>query len=434
MQWTRYLKFGIPIVLGIAGTGLLLNGVKPPEKSASLLELKAVKYLVVQPEEAFSEMSIAGTIEASDKWSAVAQVKGEIYRSNDSIVEGLWVNAGDVILKIDPLDYELAISQISAELSGIEYELSLLNAEAENTQRILDLEQRQLTYAKADLDRIQKLYTSGFATRKQLDDVQRATLTSEKIVTDINNGLLLVEPKKQKLLAQKQALSISLDRAHRDLARTDIVAPYPLRISKLLVEDYQAVNVGQPLIEGIGVKSADVTAQVNIDKFRDLISLNTPPSTLNNDFVTQTLNKLVSVEVRTVGSVSESWKAEVISVRTELDNRARTLQIVVRIDDPYSSHSADQNFPLLPNQPIELVFRTIQPSSVITIPISAIHQDQVLLLNEDNEIEFREVQLGLMQENQVKITSGLNAGDKLILDSLITAIPGQKLTGIEVAK
>jgi multidrug efflux pump subunit AcrA (membrane-fusion protein) len=136
MQWTRYLKFGIPIVVGIAGTVLLLNGVKPPEKSASLLELKAVKYLVVQPEEAFSEMSIAGTIEASEKWSAVAQVKGEIYRSNDSIVEGLWVNAGDVILKIDPLDYELAISQISAELSGIEYELSLLNAEAENTQRI----------------------------------------------------------------------------------------------------------------------------------------------------------------------------------------------------------------------------------------------------------------------------------------------------------
>jgi len=56
------------------------------------------------------------------------------------------------------------------------------------------------------------------------------------------------------------------------------------------------------------------------------------------------------------------------------------------------------------------------------------------LLNEENEIEFREVQLGLMQENQVKIMSGLNAGDKLILDSLITAIPGQKFTGIEVAK
>ena len=434
MQWTRYLKFGIPIVVGLAGTALLLNGVKPPEKSASLIELKAVKYLVVQPEEAFSEMSISGTIEASDKWSAVAQVKGEIYRSNDSIVEGLWVDAGDAILKIDPLDYELAISQISAELSGIEYELSLLNTEAENTQRILDLEQRQLAYAKADLDRIQKLYASGSATRKQLDDVQRATLTSEKIVTDINNGLLLVEPKKQKLLAQKQALSISLDRAHRDLARTDIIAPYSLRISKLLVEDYQAVNVGQPLIEGIGIKSADVTAQVNIDKFRDLIGLNTPPSTLNNEFVTQTLNQLVSAEVRTVGSVSEFWKAEVISVRSELDNRARTLQIVVRVDDPYSSHSAAQNFPLLPNQPIELVFRTIQPSSVITIPLSAIHQDQVLLLNEENEIEFREVQLGLMQENQVKIMSGLNAGDKLILDSLITAIPGQKFTGIEVAK
>jgi len=434
MQWTRYLKFGIPIVVGIAGTALLLNGVKPPEKSASLLELKAVKYLVVQPEEVFSEMSISGTIEASDKWSAVAQVKGEIYRSNDSIVEGLWVNAGDVILKIDPLDYELAISQISAELSGIEFELSLLNAEAENTQRILDLEQRQLAYAKADLDRIQKLYASGSATRKQLDDVQRATLTSEKIVTDINNGLLLVEPKKQKLLAQKQALRISLDRAHRDLARTDIIAPYPLRISKLLVEDYQAVNVGQPLIEGIGVNSADVTAQVNIDKFRDLIGLNTPPSTLNNEFVTQTLNQLVSAEVRTVGSVSESWKAEIISVRTELDNRARTLQIVVRVDDPYSSLSAAQNFPLLPNQPIELVFRAVQPSSVITIPLSAVHQDQVLLLNKDNEIEFRDVQLGLMQENHVTITRGLEAGDKLILDSLIAAIPGQKFTGIEVAK
>jgi hypothetical protein len=434
MQWTRYLKFGIPIVVGIAGTALLLNGVKPPEKSASLLELKAVKYLVVQPEEVFSEMSISGTIEASDKWSAVAQVKGEIYRSNDSIVEGLWVNAGDVILKIDPLDYELAISQISAELSGIEFELSLLNAEAENTQRILDLEQRQLAYAKADLDRIQKLYASGSATRKQLDDVQRATLTSEKIVTDINNGLLLVEPKKQKLLAQKQVLRISLDRAHRDLARTDIIAPYPLRISKLLVEDYQAVNVGQPLIEGIGVNSADVTAQVNIDKFRDLIGLNTPPSTLNNEFVTQTLNQLVSAEVRTVGSVSESWKAEIISVRTELDNRARTLQIVVRVDDPYSSLSAAQNFPLLPNQPIELVFRAVQPSSVITIPLSAVHQDQVLLLNKDNEIEFRDVQLGLMQENHVTITRGLEAGDKLILDSLIAAIPGQKFTGIEVAK
>jgi multidrug efflux pump subunit AcrA (membrane-fusion protein) len=57
--------------------------------------------------------------------------------------------------------------------------------------------------------------------------------------------------------------------------------------------------------------------------------------------------------------------------------------------------------------------------NVLTIPLSAVQgtgsSGTVFLLNANNQIERRTVQLGLRGSTLVEVTSGLQAGDRLVL-------------------
>ena len=105
-----------------------------------------------------------GTIEAETRSNLVAQIRGEVVSMSENFKTGGSFNKGDVLIQIDPRDYQASLSQAVASLSQADanYRQEKANAKQAvedwkrlgNQEQAPELVQRkpQLAAAKAQLD------------------------------------------------------------------------------------------------------------------------------------------------------------------------------------------------------------------------------------------------------------------------------------------
>lgn len=149
------------------------------------------------------------------------------------------VKAGDMIAKIDPADYEVALAKKEAV-----YEKTLLDQT--NAKAIHLAAKTNIDAAKKDLDRYTNLYKEGAVSKQTLDNAQvkydnavaHLTQSEQALLSSSNNKVADANLKEVKADRDKAAL---------DLSYTKIYAPQDGTISSRRVEKGMYVNIGTPL-------------------------------------------------------------------------------------------------------------------------------------------------------------------------------------------
>lgn len=122
-------------VVGVVGAALLLSlSLRPKENGAPPLRAAAglpVSVVVPAAVAYRPELALSGTVAARTVTNIVPEVQGRIVEVSDSFRPGGYLNAGEVLFRIDPSDYELAVERTLAEIESARSELTLLEAEAE---------------------------------------------------------------------------------------------------------------------------------------------------------------------------------------------------------------------------------------------------------------------------------------------------------------
>ena len=187
------IKLGLPVVilLAFAGlSGLLVNSRETPEKIAveppSLLVDIATAYR--QPVE-FS-ISSQGTVGPRTQTNLMAEASGQIIEVSEAFVSGGFFNTGDVLVRIDPRNYQSAVKKSRASVAKAE--------------TLLAKESALGGYAKEDYNRLLKL----------------------KPGTGPASALTLRKPQLLEAVAELQFAEAELEKAEGDLERTVIRAPY----------------------------------------------------------------------------------------------------------------------------------------------------------------------------------------------------------------
>jgi len=156
------------------------------------------------------------------------------------ITDNQKVKEGDIIAKIDPIDYEVALASADAK-----YERILLNQK--NAQANFKASQTNIDVAKKDLERYQNLYAEG-AVSKQVLDAAQAKYDSALADRTRSEQALLSNGDGNKVadadLKEAKALK---EKAELNLSYTDVKAPQSGTISSRRVEKGMYVNVGTPL-------------------------------------------------------------------------------------------------------------------------------------------------------------------------------------------
>ncbi|MCW8842356.1 MAG: hypothetical protein OQK00_02960 [Rhodobacteraceae bacterium] len=426
----RLLRILPPILLAVAATVWLVSYAKPPARIEQAEMQTTARTMIATPKPIRLFAQGYGTIRPAWSWQAVAEVAGSITFRHPDLETGNILPAGTKVLEIDPTPYDIAARQAEADLTALMAERDQIAADHTNTTGILEIERERLTLARTDLDRVRALVERGAAPQSRLDDLERATLQLKRAVRELENALSLTPIKTARLDAQIARSQAGLERSKRDLDLTQIVTPQAMRIGKVHVERYQFTQPGTPLVSGDSIDRVEVTAQIPVDAFSRLIGTVADSIDLAQGGQEALLAQL-SAELRLVTAPNQTWTGRVLRIENALDAEARSVPVVIAVDHPYEGAAPPRHLPLVPNMYVQATLSAPSKQARIAIPAKAIHNGLVYLRNSEGRLALRDVTPAWQQDDMVVIETGLAAGDEVILDDILPAIPGMRIHSVE---
>src|SRR3954451_1493189 len=189
-----------------------------------------------------------------------AQVKQDIVsvspQVNGQVVEvfvrnGARVKRGDILFRIDPQPYRVALEQAQAALASARLQTEVLRTTAAGTSGDISGAEANLAIKRNAFGRQQALLKQGFTTKADYEDALNEVRSAETQLSDARaraaNASAAVAPGEQPQVAQAQA---AVDKAKLDLSRTDVRAPMDG-----VIENADKLQVGQMAVLGVGMVS-----------------------------------------------------------------------------------------------------------------------------------------------------------------------------------
>lgn len=193
----------------------------------------------------------------------VPEVSGRILEVN--VRQDQAVQAGDVLLKIDPVDYELAVQTARFELELVSQEIGADAASVVNAQAKLVEARANLTHMEVQGKRIFEVERKGIIPKSE-GDKARAAIKQAK--AQVDSARVNLEKTKQELGTKgeknpkfRKAIA-ALKQAQIDLARTTIYAPSKGGITNLKIDVGHYASAGVPVMTFI--ESQNVWIQANL--------------------------------------------------------------------------------------------------------------------------------------------------------------------------
>lgn len=420
------LVFLLPVAGAILLAAQLAARAEGPVRVAQAQPGLAVRVATVEAGPLVPEAQGWGNVRPAETWSAIAEVRGTVVWRAPDLAAGRLLRAGTEVLRLDPADYQLAIAQAEADLASLRAESAQIAAEAANTGRVLELEQARVALVETDAQRARDLVAQGTAAPARADEAERALLSARRTVVELQNALALIPPRQDRNAAQVARTEAALARARRDLAHTVVTVPFDMRITAAPAELYQFVAAGQVMVAGEGFAQAEVLAQLPVAAFQRLLSgVSVEGGVL--EVLDRQPGARLSAEVEPVGNPGQVWPGRVDRTEAALEARARTVQVVVVVDDPIEGARPPERIPLVSNLQARVTLRGPELPSVIAIPAGALHGGLVYLADAQDRLELRPVQVAFRQGDLAVIASGLEGGERLVLDDIAPAVPGMAL-------
>ena len=369
----QYLLSLAVIIVGVGIAGLIIaTGPKldpqPPTPNAPMVRAATAVQETVQ----LSAIT-HGTVLPRTESELVPEVSGRVIAISPNMVSGGFFRKGDLLLEIDPLDYEVSLEQAKAALASTRSELT--NAKKAH-ERQLDLAKRQST------------------SQSQKDDAL--------------NRLRLAHASLREARAR-------LMRAERDLQRTRVIAPYDGRVRNEKVDIGRFVNRGAPIANLYATDLAEVRLPLHDEElaYLDLPLAGTP---FNNREPTVVLRAQFAGQQHT-------WEGRVVRTEGELDPRTRMINVIAQVEAPYEQ--TDNRPPLAVGLFVEAEIIGHLVNNIFVLPRSALQpNEQIYVVGNDNRLQFRDVTILRSVDENIYITDGIRPGELLCLSPVNNAVPG----------
>ncbi len=421
-----------PVVAGIAVLFFLASNKQEPVRNPPEELARAVRVIEAEAVDLVPRAVGYGTVQPSRVWNATAQVSGEVEYRHPAVKRGAILPEGTEILRISPVDFELAIAQAEANIRSSEAKLAELLVSEENTRATLQLEQRALDLRETELKRKTELQEQGVVAQSVVDQEMRDTLAQRQRVQDLENTLRLIPTQRTVEEEQKAVFAAQLQSAQLDLDRTHVRLPFDGRIAQVNVEETQFAQTGSVLAIVDSVDVAEIEAQVPISRFRMLIDAASgaaAPQGVSAASIAQIVERLglkVTVRLRD-GDRNTEWPGRFARISDTIDPKTRTVGIIAEVDGAYAQAEPGVRPPLAKGFFVEIEISARAIPGQIVVPRAAVVAGQIHVANTDNRLEVRPIETGIVQGDIVSVVSGLEPGERVIVSDLVPAIAGMLL-------
>lgn len=415
-----------PILVGLAVAGWFISRRQSPQREPAREAERAVRVIRLEPVDVVPRAFGYGTAQPGQVWQAVAEVRGRVLEVHPQLRSGAMVHEGEVLLRIDPAEYELARAQLQAEIARLEAQQEELVLRQANDQASLEIENQALSVAEAELQRVETLAARNAASASEIDQQKRAVLVQRQSVQRLSNSLRLIPQQQKAVEAELAVKQAGLEQAELDLAKTSIAAPFACRLAEVEIQPGQFLAAGQMLFEAHGTAFSEVEAQIPLDQLRTLIEPKhdvQSPVMMDPRSVKTLFNFRVIVRYRS-GDFLAEWEGHVVRLREQVDPRTRMMGLVVAVDKPYDQAIPGRRPPLVQGMYCEIELQGAVRREQIVIPHAALHDGHVYIIDDDRRLRRRAVVLAFAQAGFVCVQEGLAAAQTLVVSDPTPAIEG----------
>ncbi|MEM1111308.1 MAG: efflux RND transporter periplasmic adaptor subunit [Pseudomonadota bacterium] len=383
---TPQILVSIALLAVASGAALALfllrppSAIKPPEYKPVEVEAAEVALETVR-----IPVQAQGTVTALRHTALLSEVQGRVIEVSENFLVGGFVEEGEVLLRIDPRDYEAALLRAQAALESAESNLAQERGRAEVA----------------------------------LQEWQKLPKNSQRSVEATD--LYLRKPQLELVEAQALSAEADLENARDDLDRTIIRAPYAALIRGKSVDLGQYVSPGTSLTDILSVETAEVRLplpQSRLD-YVELPRLADASSGAPIDLYTD-----VSGQVR-------HWPATLHRTEGVYDERSRVLFLVARVSDPYALTDSTRP-PLRIGTFVNANIQGRAIDNLVTLPRYVLRSgNQVWVIDDNKQLRNRTVETLNAGDEMVYVTRGLQPGELVSLTALDNSFGGATVNIIE---
>ncbi|WP_410211507.1 efflux RND transporter periplasmic adaptor subunit [Aquirhabdus sp.] len=313
----------------------------------------------------------SGRLEAVDRVDIRSRVAGTIQSVN--FREGALVKKGDLLITIDPAPFIAAVKSAEAQVASA---------------------QAQATFTKSELDRSRQLIPVQAIAQRDLDSSINAKNAAD---------------------ASLRSAQAALQTAQLNLGYTQVRAPVSGRVGRLEITAGNSV-----LIDNV---SPVLTTLVSVNPIYGSFDA-------DEHVVTQVLNDLpanstaalssVPIQMGTAATSDTPFKGHLQLVDNQVDVKSGTVRVRAVFDNADGRLLAGQFARLRMGQP------HTQPALLINERAVGTDQNKkfVFVVNSSNKAEYREVTLGTAVDGLRIVSSGLQVGDRIVVNGVQRVQPG----------
>jgi multidrug efflux system membrane fusion protein len=367
----RAISFKRPLIAAVtlslvvaAGAGLFYQQPSTAGARPAAPQAVPVPVATVAESEVVLWDEFSGRLEAVERVDVRSRVAGAV--KSVHFTEGALVKRDQLLVTIDPDPYAAEVDRAQAQVIAA---------------------QARLAYAKSEQERARRLWDEKAIAQRELE---------ERV-----NG-------EQEADAALRAAQAALRSARLNLAYTEVRAPVAGRVGKLeiTVGNLVAAGPAAPVLTTL-VSVNPIYASFDADEHVVLRALHDGA-------------REIPVEAETVTDGSRLLQGRLQLIDNQVNTKSGTVRVRAVFDNKDGS--------LMPGQYVTLRMGRAKPESAVLVTERAVGTDQnkrfVLVIGDDSKAAYREVTLGPAVNGQRIVTSGLKAGERIIVNGLQRVRPG----------
>ena len=367
----------VTVAAGLVVVGLFVGGCESSAEQAAAPPPPPVNVVVPTQKDVQEFDEFTGRVAAIESLEIRSRVSG--YIQSIGFKDGDEVKKGQLLFQIDPRPFQ-------ADLDAAKANLGQANAEAD--------------YAGRELARIEPIAKTGAASAQELskaqDQVARAKASIAKADAEI-------------------------ERKKLDVEYASVKSPIDGRISRSLFSVGNLVG-GDTLLTNV-VSVSPVYVNIDVDE-RRMIRYRQEARDKGTESIARIRDAKLPLSVALGDQANYAFPGIVVFVDNQVDPLTGTIRVQGEFDNPKNI--------LTPGQFVRARFPAGDQIKAMLVPDRAISRDQdrkyVLKVNDKNIVEYQSVEVGGQFGDERAILKGVNVGDKIIVDGLQRARPGQPVT------
>ncbi|HLB30768.1 MAG TPA: efflux RND transporter periplasmic adaptor subunit [Gammaproteobacteria bacterium] len=377
----------ILVVAGSAAAAMVLNKRAPERKTVEETAIM-VETLALESQDIRFTIASQGNVVPHTETTLVSEISSTVLKVSPKFVAGGFFRSGEVLLELDPADYEVAVQQSRANLLGMQARLTLEQAQADQAKKEWDMSGRARNRAPV---------------------------------------LALRTPYLEEARANVLSAEADLKKAERKLALTRIRAPYDGMIKEKRVDIGQYVSTGTQLAITFAVDFAEVRLPLSD---MDIANLDLPgPEDLGDS------NNASGPEVTlssTIGGREIAWSGRIVRTEGVIDQKNRVHYAVARITDPYCLNCSEERPPLAIGSFVKASIQGTLVQGVIAVPLQAIRgMDQLLLLDAEDRIRIQKVEVLRTDDTFAYIKDPSLVKQQAITTNIYNPVNGMKVQKVQ---